>query len=180
MAENYSELVKKCDSKAELCRQIGFPVGTNYKRINNFIEKHKLNISHFDAGKTKMRRYDVVEKICPVCKKVFETRKGSNKEKITCSYSCSNTHFRTGEMNPNWKESSYRSTCFMYHNKECVVCKENKIVDVHHFDEDKKNNSPENLIPLCPTHHGYWHSRYKGEILDRVVEYRNEFINSRM
>ena len=35
------------------------------------------------------------------------------------------------------------------------------------------NNDPANLIPLCPTHHSYVHSRYKDEIqpiIDKFVE----------
>jgi predicted HNH restriction endonuclease len=58
-----------------------------------------------------------------------------------------------------------------------VICGENKIVSVHHYDENHNNNSIENLIPLCPTHHQYIHSKYKDEILNKVDEYRNYFIS---
>ena len=102
--------------------------------------------------------------------------KGSRDEKVTCSYSCSNTHFRSGKLNPNWKEDSYRSTCFHYHKKECIICGEEKIVTVHHFDENHNNNSPENLIPLCPTHHQYVHSQFKNEVIDKIVEYRENYL----
>lgn len=46
-----------------------------------------------------------------------------------------------------------------------------KIVEVHHFDGNNTNNTPENLMPLCPTHHRYWHSRYKELVYDKVVKY---------
>lgn len=124
--------------------------------------------------------YPQIEKICPICEKTFKTGKGSPKEKSTCSYSCSNSYFRSGLNNPNWKEESYRSTCFLSHKKECVVCGENKIVEVHHLDEDKNNNRIENLIPLCPTHHKYWHSRFKSEIEKIVLNYIEDFKNSKM
>ena len=94
---------------------------------------------------------------------------------MTCSHSCANTYFRSGINNPNWKENTYRTTCFLYHKKECIICGENKIVEVHHLDENNKNNSPNNLIPLCPTHHQYWHSRYKVEIEQKVIDYITEF-----
>ena len=119
--------------------------------------------------------YEPIEKQCPVCDTLFITGKGSPREKMTCSYSCSNTYFRSGINNPNWKEDSYRSTCFHFHKKECVVCGENKVVEVHHLDENPKNNSPSNLIPLCPTHHQYWHSRYKEEIEQIVIDYITEY-----
>jgi hypothetical protein len=108
-------------------------------------------------------------KECPSCKKMH------SKNGITCSYGCSNSYFRSGENNPNWNPVSYRSTCFLYHEKKCVVCGEEKIVAVHHIDENKKNCSPSNLVPLCPTHHQYVHSRYRDEVLPIVEEYMKNF-----
>lgn len=108
-------------------------------------------------------------KECPNCKKMH------SKEGITCSYACSNSHFRSGENNPNWKNTSYRSTCFLHHEKKCIVCGEEKIVAVHHMDENRKNNNPSNLVPLCPTHHQYIHSRYRDEVLPIVEEYMKNF-----
>lgn len=114
-------------------------------------------------------------KSCPVCTKSFVPKWGS----ITCSYSCANTLFRTGESNGNWKESYYRTTCFLHHKKECVVCGETLIVEVHHLDEDKTNNKPENLIPLCPTHHQYWHSKHKHLVTRVIKEYLLNWSRSR-
>ena len=119
--------------------------------------------------------YEPIEKDCPICGTKFTTGKDSPREKMTCSHSCANSYFRSGVNNPNWKENSYRTTCFHFHKKECIVCGENKIVEVHHLDENNKNNSPNNLIPLCPTHHQYWHSRYKEEIEQIVIDYITEF-----
>lgn len=110
-------------------------------------------------------------KPCPNCQKPIKNYNTS----LTCGYSCSNTLFRTGRANGSWKDSVYRTTCFLHHTKECVVCKENLIVEVHHLDEDNSNNSPDNLIPLCPTHHKYWHSRHKHLVEFRVTEYINEW-----
>jgi very-short-patch-repair endonuclease/uncharacterized Zn finger protein (UPF0148 family) len=38
--------------------------------------------------------YPLIKKTCPVCGSEFETKSGHKKEKTTCSYSCSNRHFR--------------------------------------------------------------------------------------
>lgn len=94
-----------------------------------------------------------------------------NGAKQTCSRSCSNTHFRSGRGNGNWKEHAYRSTCLLHHEKKCAICPEDRIIDVHHLDNNKKNNKPENLIPLCPTHHKYWHSRHRHLIEVSVYKY---------
>jgi predicted HNH restriction endonuclease len=43
------------------------------------------------------------------------------------------------------------------------------------MDENRKNNNPSNLVPLCPTHHQYIHSRYRDEVLPIVEEYMKNF-----
>lgn len=103
-------------------------------------------------------------KNCPVCDTFFIS------ESVTCSYSCSNTHFNHLRNKPE-TYNNYRTICFKYHKKECVICKENKIVAVHHMNEDHEDNRPENLIPLCPTHHQYVHSRYKDDVLSLIENY---------
>lgn len=118
-------------------------------------------------------------KYCFVCKGPITTYRGKktrNNPKLTCSYACSNKLHRSGPNHKSWKEDAYVSTCFYYHKKECVVCGESNIVEVHHFDEDHQNNTPSNLIPLCPTHHKYWHSRHKHLIEDVVTKYRTKWL----
>lgn len=108
-------------------------------------------------------------KECPVCRIMHS--KGS----ATCSYSCANKHFRTGPNHGNWKQNRYRTTCFTFHKKECIICGESKIVEVHHMNEDKNDNRPENLVPLCPTHHQYFHSRYRNEVESKIIKYLAEW-----
>lgn len=115
------------------------------------------------------------QKICPVCEAVFYTTA------TTCSNSCANTHFRSGINNPNYNADSntaYIRICFSFHKKECIICGESNIVEVHHFDEDHTNNSPENLIPLCPTHHQYFHSKFRDVVSTRIITYRDNFIKN--
>ena len=113
-------------------------------------------------------------KFCKVCNQPIKNYKSS---KGTCSHKCANTHFRTGDKNGAWTGENYQLICFASHKKQCIVCGEEKIVAVHHNDQNHKNNSADNLIPLCPTHHQYVHSRYKDEvqpIIDRyIMEWKN-------
>ena len=146
-----------------------FLIGTEIKcqfcgviRNSNNIDKHINGCKLNPKNKTS---------ICPVCDKLFVPNKGKTRTKITCSYSCANKKFRSGPNNGIWKDDVYRTTCFFHHKKECVICGENKIVAVHHYDENHDNNSPENLVPMCPTHHQYMHSRYKVDIEHIVTNY---------
>ncbi len=106
------------------------------------------------------------KRLCPVCNEPIKYYHQNR----TCSVSCANSLFRSGPAHPNWK-NNYIPTCFYYHKKECVICGEKNLVEVHHLDENKKNNSPENLIPLCPTHHQYWHSRFRYLVEPKIRAY---------
>lgn len=112
---------------------------------------------------------------CQVCDSPIKNFK---KSKGTCSRGCANKLFRSGEDNGNWKGERYQSICFLHHEKKCVVCGENKIVAVHHYDHNHENNDPANLVPLCPTHHNYVHSRYVKEVQPIIDDYVKKFILS--
>ena len=183
-------VLQDCNSKRDVLDKLNVPQnGRNNKLLGSIIEKNNLNISHFDLS-VKKRKYKIITKICPICGNSFDTKEGHKSEKITCSHSCANTYFRSGENNPNYKDISeysnkrnrnlskkYRKKCFEYHEHKCCVCGENKILDVHHYDENKFNNEPENLIPICPTHHGYYHSKYRSEVEDKIKNYYKWFKN---
>ena len=166
------EVIGNSKSIAQVVKKV-FGYDNRYSRdkVTEFINKNHVDISHFGRNK-KIER---VKKTCPVCTKEFISVINHKHEKTTCSHSCSNTFFRSGKNNPNWKDDNYRSTCWVYHQKKCVVCSEDLIVTVHHFDENHENNNPENLVPLCPTHHQYVHSRYRDMVIDKVNEYVYNF-----
>ena len=168
---NFIFLASTCESKVELHKRLNIPYnGSGIKILNDKLKKTCAEL------KPKALKWKKIEKICPVCGTKFITKENHPREKIVCSHGCANTLLRSGEDNGNWKESSYRTTCFVYHKKQCVICGEELMVAVHHFDNDKNNNSSENLIPLCPTHHQYVHSKYYYIIKDRIIDYRNKFI----
>ena len=88
----------------------------------------------------------------------------------TCSRACSNVYFKNLR-NDRQNIKHYRTICFRHHRKVCVICGENKIVAVHHMNENRQDNRIENLVPLCPTHHQYLNSKYKNEVLPQVQKY---------
>ena len=50
------------------------------------------------------------------------------------------------------KRNNITLTTFRKTTKQCAICGFDKIVDIHHIDTNKTNNSPKNLIGLCPNH----------------------------
>lgn len=183
------KVIKECNSKSDVLKKLKLHSnGRNNRKLNLIIENHSIDISHFDNGVSKRIKHKLITKECPNCGGNFKTKENSNK--ITCSYSCSNTYFRSGENHPNYRDINdygdnelrtsrfsrkYRKICFDNHEHQCVVCGEDKILDVHHYDNNKKNNKPNNLIPICPTHHGYIHSEYKDEVLKIVEGYKKNY-----
>lgn len=163
----------------------------SFKKTENFFSFSNLNHKKIsclhckkEIGQINVKKHETScylnpknTKECEVCKKPIKDYKRS---KGTCSKSCANKLFRTGESNGNWKQDTYQSTCFLYHGKKCVICDESLIVDAHHLDEDRSNNDPSNLIPLCPNHHRYWHSRYRHLIEEAVHSYINKWKKLRM
>lgn len=104
-------------------------------------------------------------KLCPVC----DSQIKNYQENETCSRRCSNI------LRPRREGLGYRSICFKNHERVCCVCGEDKIVEVHHLDGNHNNNDPANLVPLCPNHHQYWHSKYRHLIKDKVLKYMEEW-----
>ena len=55
--------------------------------------------------------------------------------------------------------------------EKCVICGFDKIVDLHHLDQNTENNSELNLIGLCPNHHRMLHNfKYRAEMFKLLKE----------
>lgn len=168
--EELAAAADKYTSASHYLRDNNFPEKGDYTKILN----SKLAKYDFEWS---LASYRIPKKKCPACNKTFQPK---DRKTVTCGYSCSNTYFRSGENNGAFKaaSSNYRTRCFMVHEKKCIICGEDKIVSVHHYDEDNTNNAIENLIPLCPTHHQYVHSRYKELVQPAIDEWRNNFMQA--
>ena len=55
--------------------------------------------------------------------------------------------------------------------KKCTICDFDKILELHHLDNNHKNNSEDNLIGLCPNHHKMVHHRsHRKEVFQALQE----------
>ncbi len=72
------------------------------------------------------------------------------------------------EKNKKWNKEKYHGIGLEIYKKitkKCAICGFDKIVELHHLDENKKNNDKENLVGLCPNHHKMFHnSKFREEI----------------
>ncbi len=133
---------------------------------NKFGEKKSFDVD----CKSCSKKFVVVER-----EKLFP-----KKTKYFCSRSCANSVGGTVKAEKYHTDDSarYTTVAWRHHEKKCVVCGEDKVIAVHHFNENHNDNRPENLVPMCPTHHQYMHSKYKGLILETVEKYISSFVET--
>lgn len=180
--EVLEEAFDNSESVGEFFTYLGYSKDPNTRTKNSVRSKVSELLSIQDIYSEIRKRSSekrLIYKECPVCSKEFSfIKRTDKKEQVTCSHACSNTYFRSGLNNPNFKGTNYRTICFHWHIKECVICGEENIVTVHHLDEDNTNDSPSNLVPLCPTHHQYIHSKFaylvEKQVLDYIYNWKKE------
>lgn len=123
---------------------------------------------------------------CNLCNAEFyitnSRKKASKSQFVFCSRKCKNKAQAIGNgfdsmlpshygLSDSGKSETYRRIAFENHPNHCHDCQWNvhlAVLDVHHIDLNRKNNSPENLMILCPTCHTVRHyldgtGRYKGK-----------------
>jgi hypothetical protein len=113
---------------------------------------------------------------CTECGTEFEKHNcympRSDTGKHFCTYACYNT-FRNKK---KLEGEDYRIITLRTRENKCEICGwflESSCLDVHHIDFNRKNNSPENLIILCPNHHTIL-TRGMGDIIDGKLLMYNE------
>ena len=146
----------------------------NPKKLESYV-KNKIKINErIDANLGELTHFGVE---CTICDKSFQVEERSLqfplKEKYYCTRKCANSVGGNAKALLHHPDSiaHYTTVCWRHHTKKCIMCPEDKIVAVHHNDHNHGNNDPKNLIPLCPTHHQYVHSRYRDEVQPTIDEY---------
>lgn len=140
-----------------------------------FYEKVKLSTQkRFDSKLGEIKEFEVN---CSCCGLTFLVKERENqfplKEQYFCSRRCSNSVGGRAKADKyHYDEvANYTTVAWRHHERKCLVCGEDKVVAVHHYNENHNDNRPENLVPLCPTHHQYMHSKHKSLITEAVDKY---------
>lgn len=102
---------------------------------------------------------------CEHCAKTLERRRDQSgrlegyrdfMRRRFCSLSCANSRSKGGASR---KAAHYHARKQRLGSCEC--CGATKRLQVHHIDENWKNNAPENLQTLCIFCHHFWHAMHR-------------------
>ena len=140
------------------------------------ILKYRLNISKYcsSACASSSRRNKKIKINCDQCSVEYETTDYKLNKSIHhfCTNTCKQLFYAiNSDIRGVYKThnglsvvSSYRKLAFDKYEHKCFYCGYQKFVDVlqvHHIDENRKNNNIENLRIVCPTCHSEVHKKYK-------------------
>lgn len=98
------------------------------------------------------------QKYCATCQKVLVRQRwngrledlGAFKRRKYCSLSCANTRQEVGYHGNSWRARKHLKAC-------CERCGTTQNLHAHHSDENRSNNSSENIQTLCDHCHDWWH-----------------------
>lgn len=99
-----------------------------------------------------------IEVKCTYCGKIIFRRpceiKSNQSGKFYCSRECGNKD--KANLMQTQDSKNYRLKAMNKYSHECICCgwnEDERILEVHHIDENRENNDIENLTILCPTCH---------------------------
>lgn len=94
---------------------------------------------------------------CEYCHKTFKRLKSELSEQNFCSRECGNRYKNINTTNLI-DSLAYRRNAFNAYEHKCDICgwdKDERVMEVHHLDENRSNNHIDNLRILCPICHKY-------------------------
>lgn len=172
---------RKRKAQEVICETCGKP----FLKPERFVKKYLHNFCCKNCA-NNFRKIRIKVK-CSMCNKEFEiTPKRFKNSKSGLFFCCKKCKDEAQKIKYGLKQiqpkhygisDRYQKICFKHHPHKCCICGEENIVACHHYDGNHNNNDICNLVPLCPTHHSYWHSKFRNLIQDKVDEYVKNFIN---
>src|SRR3989339_797630 len=82
---------------------------------------------------------------------------------------CYNSIFQIEKVRDHNIKKYHNIDLELYHKviSKCAVCDFDKLIQMHHLNHDKTDNSETNLLGLCPNHHKMIHSiEFQQEVFD--------------
>lgn len=124
-----------------------------------FLYTNKKGKNHLcpNCGHSKKQKV-----LCAWCGKEIERTPSQIEKNKSGFFYCCKEH---GNLHKNflrreageWKDGkNYRLKAFNAYDHKCAICgwnEDERILEVHHIDENRENNEIDNLVILCPTCH---------------------------
>ena len=98
-----------------------------------------------------------IDLVCEECGKPIHKLKSKIAKHNFCSQLCGNRYKNRNTTNIE-DSTAYRRNAFAKYDHKCAICgwnKDERVLEVHHIDENRNNNNIDNLIILCPTCHKF-------------------------
>lgn len=150
--EELTRQVNVSNSYSELCRRLNIPDNGKYRqKLKDVINNNNIIIPQWDKYKNS-RKYEIVEKVCPVCNAKFSTKLNAIDEKTTCSYKCSNIYFTEKRNTPesNLKKSSSIRKYLISSKKDTKYCNRIcRVCDKSFLTVSRKSNSKTYCSKKC-------------------------------
>jgi len=154
------EIVDNCLANKHVLTKLGFSSKGQYVGIvSKYLIDNEIDTSHFTPN--GLPKVSKIVKQCLNCGAEFHTEPRSTKEQVTCSRACSNTYFRSGPDHGNYIDgvSSYRKKALLHYGEVCMKCgySNARVLEVHHKNKNREDNSIDNLEVLCANCHTLEH-----------------------
>lgn len=165
-------------------------------------EKRKVRDDELWIERKNGVRQRAVKIICNRCLKEFLIRKGDSQKHQGYCRPCnskvrSDAKVQSGEwlkilkrprnkeQHGRWKDGRqiYRKIAYQIFKKECALCGEKeKMIQIHHIDKNRYNNSIDNLIPTCASCHKKIHYEIKNgcESYEAIEKVKNGYSGYKM
>lgn len=164
------------------CKQCGKTFHRSKNDIQKVLKKNaNLTLefcSKLCANKNKKK---TIHTICAQCGKSVITlpcRIKKTKNKLSfCDKTCAAIYNNQHRILEQPSETCYRNFALKNLPNQCAICGYNKylsVLQVHHKDKNRKNNTLQNLEILCPTHHEEWH------LLDKSGRYNQNKVTDHL
>lgn len=190
-------LIRVTNDKINISRHINFIIGgaiqmnknitvqcfTCKKKFNIDSKKYAYNIRHnchfYCSSECQYENKKTGEIVkCKACGKEIYRRKSDMKKNISGNFFCSKSCAASfnNASSPKRQVTNYRIKAFRTYPHRCEICgffEDEKLLEVHHIDENRKNNDIENLIILCPICHAKITRKLYRMIKRKLVKIKN-------
>ena len=146
---------ESCELEFETVSALANHVRWRHKRMSSWQMCQHCNVM-FEAPNLKQHERRCIRVTsCETCNNLTRNKRFCSR---SCAASKNNKDGKIGYTifrvnNKIVRKRTYRDICLEHWPANCVICHWNISFDIHHIDDNHKNDEIRNLVPLCQNHH---------------------------